>query len=346
MSADLTTLVTDRLLTLQSKQTRPLSDLSDTEFQQVETFYLLNKYAAELRKQLKRQGITFEDCFCGWLERTDRAKTVRTQQLYAERLHIFVQYLSEYSLHFLDVKAKQVDEFIAWLRQQDKYAPKTMRSIISVSSSFYSYLERHQHIRRNFFRGAAKPKDTHQKTASEVPTSPDIELMRLTLLGDMQSGGRGGYKRREQAMVLYPVLHVLCEYLIRVDAVPTLTIDRNGYATVFSKNHEYGFVLYPNTTPILNQYCLNQKEPFACIKPTRIQKAIERLVRRLPFAEKYSVHDLRHYGAVKLYLQTKDIKRVQLALGHQHLDTTDKYLASLNVQTIVPNPAEWFDVAW
>jgi site-specific recombinase XerD len=47
---------------------------------------------------------------------------------------------------------------------------------------------------------------------------------------------------------------------------------------------------------------------------------------------KYSVHDLRHAFAVGLYEQTKDIYRVEKALGHANIAVTEAYLRSLGLE--------------
>lgn len=46
-------------------------------------------------------------------------------------------------------------------------------------------------------------------------------------------------------------------------------------------------------------------------------------------------HSLRHTFAVRLYLKTKDIKAVQLALGHRRIDNTMVYVDFVYNQTIL-----------
>ncbi len=46
---------------------------------------------------------------------------------------------------------------------------------------------------------------------------------------------------------------------------------------------------------------------------------------------RYSVHDLRHAFAVKLYQEGRDIYAVSKALGHAGVAVTERYLRSLNL---------------
>lgn len=46
---------------------------------------------------------------------------------------------------------------------------------------------------------------------------------------------------------------------------------------------------------------------------------------------KYSVHDLRHFFAVSLYEQTKDIYRLKEVLGHDTIGVTEAYVRSLGL---------------
>ena len=48
-------------------------------------------------------------------------------------------------------------------------------------------------------------------------------------------------------------------------------------------------------------------------------------------AAHYSVHDLRHFFAVKLYQEHGDIYQVELRLGHASIQVTETYLRSLGL---------------
>jgi site-specific recombinase XerD len=47
---------------------------------------------------------------------------------------------------------------------------------------------------------------------------------------------------------------------------------------------------------------------------------------------RYSVHDLRHAFAVRLYESTHDVYQVEKALGHATVAVTETYLRSLGLE--------------
>jgi integrase len=51
--------------------------------------------------------------------------------------------------------------------------------------------------------------------------------------------------------------------------------------------------------------------------------------------ERYSVHDLRHAFAVRLYEATHDVHQVEKALGHATVAVTETYLRSLGLVGVV-----------
>ena len=75
--------------------------------------------------------------------------------------------------------------------------------------------------------------------------------------------------------------------------------------------------------------------PFAEYKVVKVKDAFRYLVAGLLKAGKlkasYSVHDLRHAYAVRLYRQGKDIYTVKQALGHASVVVTERYLRSIGL---------------
>ena len=69
--------------------------------------------------------------------------------------------------------------------------------------------------------------------------------------------------------------------------------------------------------------------------PESVQKAMQRISARLAADGKirhhHSVHDFRHYFAVKLYRETQDVYAIKAALGHATVSVTEVYLAGLGL---------------
>jgi hypothetical protein len=77
------------------------------------------------------------------------------------------------------------------------------------------------------------------------------------------------------------------------------------------------------------------RAPFSGLSAAAIADRFRRLAIKLHRAGKlqarYSVHDLRHAFAVRLYLATHDVYQVEQALGHANVAVTETYLRSLGV---------------
>ena len=80
---------------------------------------------------------------------------------------------------------------------------------------------------------------------------------------------------------------------------------------------------------------LSLRSPFGATTAELIAKAFEYLAEKLHAAgrirARYSVHDLRHAFAVRLYDATHDVYQVEKALGHASVAVTETYLRSLGV---------------
>jgi integrase len=63
---------------------------------------------------------------------------------------------------------------------------------------------------------------------------------------------------------------------------------------------------------------------------------VEKLYGQGRLRERYSVHDLRHAFAVRLYQATGDVYRVEKALGHSSVAVTEGYLRSLGLNDSAP----------
>lgn len=61
-------------------------------------------------------------------------------------------------------------------------------------------------------------------------------------------------------------------------------------------------------------------------------RSSKRLYEKGKIKAKYSIHDVRHYFAVRLYKKTKDIELIRRALNHSNIAITGLYLRSLELK--------------
>ncbi len=140
--------------------------------------------------------------------------------------------------------------------------------------------------------------------------------------------------RRQSARQLFPIVHFMAEYGLRIGDVLTVRLEEDDRFSVRTKGDQVrSFELRPETREYLKHYGFLKRSPFKAIGLSTIQGAIRKLTDRLSgqgaIRHRYSAHDFRHYFAVKLYQETRDVYAVKNALGHATVSVTEVYLAGL-----------------
>jgi hypothetical protein len=216
---------------------------------------------------------------------------------------------------------------------------------VAACSAFYGTLERFDDVGRNYFRGARLP--TRQrciKTGNEIPDAAAVATITTTLQQEQTlSSGRGARQKAQQARYLLPVVHLITHYGFRVGALPPLTIDAHGNYTTLSKGHQIAGQLSTETLSLLKAAGLSRKRPFQNYKTNSIQRAFARFCGRLQqkglIPTVYSLHDLRHYFAVQVYRQDRDLLALRDRLGHASVAVTEIYLSSLQATGLHEQPS-------
>ena len=122
---------------------------------------------------------------------------------------------------------------------------------------------------------------------------------------------------------------------LRVGALPSLTINGARFRCT-TKGKEQAGAIPNHARKEIEKAGLSLRAPFEAKDERAIGDAFRYLTKKLHEAGKleaaYSVHDLRHAFAVKLYIETKDIYQVSKALGHASVSVTERYLRSLSLE--------------
>ena len=121
---------------------------------------------------------------------------------------------------------------------------------------------------------------------------------------------------------------------LRVGTLPGLSITGNRWSSTTKGKEQSGKVPEEAREAIMRAG-LPLRSPFAGLTAAAIADRFRRLAIRLHGACKlqarYSVHDLRHAFAVRLYETTRDVYQVEKALGHATVAVTETYLRSLGL---------------
>jgi len=116
--------------------------------------------------------------------------------------------------------------------------------------------------------------------------------------------------------------------------LPSLSISGGAWKAT-TKGKEQSGTLPAEARSAIGKAGLPLRAPFGEQTAGQIADAFRYLSAKLhakgELRARYSVHDLRHAYAVRLYQGTRDVYAVKTALGHSNVTVTEKYLRSLGL---------------
>jgi len=309
---------------------KSLDSLNAEEMQYITRQLLVDRLKDELKVEIKKSNVDVESLLDRWLATFD---SDATRETYGKGLEIFFNWLEMHNKDVYNLNSIDIDDYVNYIKKQYTMN-NSVRERIAAASSFFSFLERNDVIPKNHFKGCARPpKPFETKSPEDVPGDTELQIIFDTLHEELEATGKGSEGKKRQARVLIGVLSVIVHHGIRCGALPSFTVDRNGKYMAESKGKEIKGSIDSEVSSRLRELGFDRTRPFRDIKVNSIQKSFERFNKRLVFDGKlktvYSLHDLRHYAAVKFYSEGKDIIATQRYLGHSSVAVTQVYLASL-----------------
>ena len=269
-------------------------------------------------EQLIKQ-IDYETEKENFFKQCSKTKSNHTKRQYKNGLNKLEEYCRMNNKNILFIKAREADDFITEVNSSE-LSNLSVRALVSSCSSFFSFLERRYPFMKNpFFRGTKTRPPVKNKKRLEVPTKKEIELI---------------IKDISDPLIKVAVIFIM-ECGVRVGALPKLEIRNNKYYS-YSKGKEISWKVTDKVIKLLKQNNLSFNCPFKNKSSEVIRNIFYRSSKRLYNQGKikaaYSIHDIRHYFAVTLYKQTKDIELIRQALNHSSIAITGIYLKSLEVE--------------
>ena len=293
-----------------------LADLDAATLEKVAKIALFDEVKGKLRKAAELERIDYQGERDTFLQRASRTGSVRTRDLYGRALGRLESWCSAQGISPLELSPARADDWIADLRGQGR-APATVNVDVAAASSFWTWLERRHAELRNPFRGTkARPP---RKAARKLAIPSDVEIRFLEASADPE---------------LRAAIVMMSQAGLRVGALPSLSITGSRW-TATTKGKEQSGKVPEEAREAITRARLPLRSPFKAFTATRLLDRFRYLVRILHKAGKiealYSVHDLRHAFAVRLYESTKDVYQVEKALGHANVSVTELYLRSLGL---------------
>lgn len=275
-------------------------------------------------EQLIKQ-IDYETEKENFFKQCSKTKSNHTKRQYKNGLNKLEEYCLRRSTcgemnnkNILFIKAREADDFITEVNSSE-LSNLSIRALVSSCSSFFSFLERRYPFMKNPFRGTKTRPPVKNKKRLEVPTKKEIELI---------------IKDISDPLIKVAIIFIM-ECGVRVGALPKLEIRNNKYYS-YSKGKEISWKVTDKVIKLLKQNNISFNCPFKNKSSEVIRNIFYRSSKRLYNQGKikaaYSIHDIRHYFAVTLYKQTKDIELIRQALNHSSIAITGIYLKSLEVE--------------
>jgi integrase/recombinase XerC len=312
---------------------KSLDKLNENELEYITKQILVDRLKDELKLELKMSKVDLDALQDRWLSGFDSQATKET---YGKGLQIFFDWIELQEKNVFNLNSIDIDDYVNYIQKQYNMN-NSIRERIAAVSSFFSFLERHDIISKNYFKGCRRPSRPFEtKESGEIPDEAELEIIEQNLQVELNCQGRGSAGKRNQARILLAVIAVIKYHAIRCGALPSLTIDKTGRYRADSKGKEIKGKLNEDAAALLLNLGFDKSKPFKDLKVNSIQKGFERFCKRLYAGGKietvYSLHDLRHYAAVRHYENNRDIISTQRYLGHRSVSITQGYLASLNCE--------------
>ncbi|PPS20589.1 site-specific integrase, partial [Brachyspira murdochii] len=247
-------------------------------------------------EQLIKQ-IDYETEKENFFKQCSKTKSNHTKRQYKNGLNKLEEYCRLNNKNILFIKAREADDFITEVNSSE-LSNLSIRALVSSCSSFFSFLERRYPFMKNPFRGTKTRPPVKNKKRLEVPTKKEIELI---------------IKDISDPLIKVAIIFIM-ECGVRVGALPKLEIRNNKYYS-YSKGKEISWKVTEKVIKLLKQNNLPFNNPFKNKSSEVIRNIFYRSSKRLYNQGKikaaYSIHDIRHYFAVTLYKQTKDIELIR-----------------------------------
>jgi site-specific recombinase XerD len=286
-------------------------ELSEEQLKHVLLSVKMDQYKTQVKSEVQKSEFDLQDNINFFLE----GKAKDTKRMYSLYLNSFITYLDGKSL--LDVNFKTVDLYKYSVLSN--YSSGKAKLILSVLSSFYSMLCRHEWVERNPFLGVRIKNTKIVPEIKHLPSEKEIENIL-----EMYNSDSKADKKMKLA------IHIMTKYAVRVGFFNKEFIKYDGKTlSSMSKGKFYsvnveGDAFIAENSELLPDLNGNSVQ-------TSFRRTIGILYKNREIMHKYTPHDYRHMFACKLYSKTKDIYLVSKALHHASVTVTEKYLRGLEV---------------
>lgn len=296
-------------------------ELTSRQFQAIVNHIRYDKLKTSVEREIKKHEVDVN----GLVQAYFNQLGTQTQKSYKKPLERFLGAIE----HIFDVTTEVADTYISELSTE--YASASVRLHIAALSGFYRMLKRWKYVSENPFTEAKLPKLQREKPLT-VPDDADVEIILEYFQSLIHSENS---RKRDAGRKGYLAIYLMTSLGLRIGALSHLSVQSGTY-TSLSKGKAVRGLVERSQSILLSKYVdMSAQYPFKSLSVTLIQYHIETAIQDLfssgKIKAKYHAHSFRHYYAVKLYKNTKDIYEVSRKLNHSSVAITQRYLSSIEV---------------
>jgi site-specific recombinase XerC len=293
-----------------------LADLEPTDLEKLARVVVAESIKDDLRREADLARIDYSAECQRFLQRSSRSGSHHTLRSYRTAIGHLDAWCSREGISPLDLTPATADDFIE-NEKATGASPATVLLRVAAASSFWTWLERRHAELRNPFRGTRSRPARMARRRLAVPSDAEVKLLEA-----------------ESEPRLRAAIFMMGQGGLRVGALPGLSITGGRWSST-TKGKEQSGKVPEEAREAITWAGLPLRSPFAGLSAAAIADRFRRLAIKLHGAGKlqarYSVHDLRHSFAVRLYEATHDVYQVEQALGHANVAVTETYLRSLGL---------------
>jgi len=293
-----------------------LADLEPAELEKLARVVVAESLKDDLRREADLARIDYRAECERFLQRASKTGSRHTLRSYRTAIEHLEAWCSKEGIAPIELTPALADDFI----ESEKAAggsPATVQLRVAAASSFWTWMERRHAEIRNPFRGTRSRPARKARRTLAVPSDAEVKILEA-----------------EAEPKLRAAILMMSQGGLRVGALSGLSITGNRWNST-TKGKEQSGRVPEEAREAITQADLPLRAPFAGMTAAAIADRFRRLVIKLHGAGKlqarYSVHDLRHAFAVRLYEATHDVYHVEKALGHANVAVTETYLRSLGI---------------
>lgn len=305
-----------------------LKDLTADQLKKIAELVVLEKYKDEMKKDVELKQYDYNSMKQLFLDNITNSENTKEAYIYC--LADFESYIETLpNKNPLAINAQIADDYIYNLLKQNK-ANTTVRRSVACLSSFFSFAERRSNgIIKNVFKGTkARPKAITKNENKFYSFGVDNGTIE-NLTNDFQQ-----IINNIDNTELKAIISIGLNCGLRVGAFSGLSIHSGKYKTV-SKGSEISGIIPADCLKYIDSLGIKHNKPFERYTDKRLKNLFKyhtnKLYKSGVISNNYSFHDIRHYFAIKDYLEHKDIYSLSKKLHHSSIAITEQYLKGLKV---------------